>query len=354
MCAARLADKTELLQHFNAVHGFMHMDPDADHQTGSPAAAAAPDDTRPRLFACTLCPRRYMFAHLLRQHREYVHPQSVPKATSGDPLSMDRMLRCRYCRLAFTADAATDTEASLHRRRREHYRTECAVLDARRQRPRPAGRSPLRCDRCTAAYLRPVTLRKHYETSHTPEEWHVAERRMCVRCFRQFADAAEAAEHQRTVHERWRCQLCGKLCMCAESLQRHVSGHSARARKHRCDECDGTYVTANQLKTHKRRKHTMERPFECDWPGCAKRYTERGELNVHRRAAHGSEKHVCSWCMGTFNSLKYLSTHVAKEHTGDFRYYGCPTCGSQFANTRLMNAHRAVHHADEVVVVPVE
>lgn len=329
LCGARLRHRSGLVQHFRTVH---------DHQPDNDELAQQP-------FACDHCPQRhYTSQRHLQRHMELHHP-------NGDNASQlpASSRRCRYCRSEF-ADGTANAKTT-KRLRQLHY-TRCAVLAERRQRPRPFEREPLRCLECLATYLRPQTLQRHYRTFHAGADWAAVERRICVTCFRQFADEALAAQHVQDVHERWRCPLCQKLCACAESLERHMHAHSGKQRRYRCDVCDGTYVTANQLKIHHRRKHTDERPFACEEPDCDKRYAERSELNVHRRAAHSSERHACEWCTSEFATAKYLGQHVAKEHTGDYRFYVCKVCEGgerKFVNTRLLNAHMAVHHPDAEV-----
>lgn len=350
ICNASANDKTELLHHFNTNHG---------HRININASTSSP--TPPR-FACNECPRRYRVEWQWRRHREQHRPNAadVDGGIVAPPVD-----RCHFCRKAFATITTTDTtvaaSATTDSMRRaaqqQHYRDECPVLAARRQHKRPSPahrREPLRCDVCPIECLRPHTLRRHYQKHHAAvadDWWPHVESRICQRCFRMFESADEAQRHRRDVHERWKCAICGLVCTCAQSLERHGRTHSARERKHRCTECERTYLTAHQLKIHYRRKHTDERPFACEAEGCTKRYAERSELNVHVQSAHSRTRYACRQCPGTYNSAKYLAQHVAREHTGDYAFFVCHLCERdgvhrQFVNTRLLNAHLAVNHAD--------
>lgn len=336
-CGVQLLNRGDLIQHFRNVHG---------HQLDDAENDADGTDAAENRFACPHCPRRsYINQRHLNRHLELHHSAD----TDQPPDASAR--RCRYCRITIATNDDNDT-GSDSQWRQKHYAV-CPVLAERRQRPRPNDREPLRCLECLATYLRPQTLQRHYRSWHPNADWAAVERRMCVKCFRQFADERLAAEHVRDTHERWRCPLCQKLCSCAESLERHVRTHSGKQRPHRCGICGGTYVTTNQLKIHHRRKHTDERPFACEAPDCGKRYAERSELNVHRRAAHSAERLTCEWCETAFATAKYLGQHVAKEHTGEYRFFVCRICEGgerKFVNARLLNAHMAVHHPGAEVV----
>lgn len=267
------------------------------------------------------------------------------------------MLRCPHCDP--TCPPEHRNIGTLRRHIERHHTANAGGTDdgggcRQSQDSRPAARDRLRCDLCTAAYLRPATLQRHYTSHHPGADFTQLQWRMCNVCLRQFPSPAEATAHREAVHERWRCRLCQKLCSCEQSLRRHELTHSGKERTFQCAVCACTYVTGHQLRMHHRRKHTAERPFACEAEGCGKRYAERSELNVHWKSRHSAQRWRCEHCGMQFGSAKYLGYHVAKEHTGGFRFFECRVCEPlgtrKFVNTRLLNAHMAVHHPDVVVM----
>ena len=51
-------------------------------------------------------------------------------------------------------------------------------------------------------------------------------------------------------------------------------------KKYKCSDCDALMSTRFSLKRHKK-KHTGERPFACDRPGCNKKFSEKSTLKRH-------------------------------------------------------------------------
>ncbi|KAH0836634.1 hypothetical protein J3R83DRAFT_8352 [Lanmaoa asiatica] len=57
-------------------------------------------------------------------------------------------------------------------------------------------------------------------------------------------------------------------------------------RPFQCQVCNQNFSEAATLQQHKRR-HTQERPYVCDFPGCGKAFAITGALTIHKRTHNG-------------------------------------------------------------------
>lgn len=58
-----------------------------------------------------------------------------------------------------------------------------------------------------------------------------------------------------------------------------------------------------------------ERPFQCTWPGCAKKFSRSDELTRHFRTHTGEKRFMCPLCDKCFMRSDHLTKH-ARRHVG--------------------------------------
>lgn len=90
-----------------------------------------------------------------------------------------------------------------------------------------------------------------------------------------------------------------------------------------CDAC-GVTVRAKRDKARHALGHlpedtpehvTLKKPFQCEWAGCLKRFSQRGTLEIHIAAKHtGEKKYICPTCDWAFADPSARHRHRRRQH----------------------------------------
>ncbi|KAF9245257.1 hypothetical protein BU15DRAFT_85600 [Melanogaster broomeanus] len=176
-------------------------------------------------------------------------------------------------------------------------------------------------------------------------------------CTHAFTSCSDLTDHIASVHVGsgkahyeclWEgCPRNGKNGFSSkQKISRHLQAVPSQShtghRPFQCDVCHQNFSEAATLQQHTRR-HTQERPYVCDHPGCGKAFAITGALTIHKRTHNGLRPFKCTYCDKAFSESSNLSKHL-RTHTGA-RPYMCTHdgCGKSFARPDQLARHLGVH-----------
>ena len=85
-----------------------------------------------------------------------------------------------------------------------------------------------------------------------------------------------------------------------------------------CPECGESFSQKSNMKAHRMRKHTNEKPFKC--PHCDHSCNDKGNLKRHiysKHVANRTKEHQCPECGNGYYNQRDLTKHVGKNVCGE-------------------------------------
>lgn len=145
------------------------------------------------------------------------------------------------------------------------------------------------------------------------------------------------------------CELCNKRFVHAEYLRGHMQTH-IRARKYQCTYCDDKFLSWISRRMHIAKVHTGEYRFECGY--CKKQFWARHQYVRHMRTHTGEKqerKVKCTICGHLVVDKRTLREHMISH--SEERNEQCPECDKCYKTKKNLSVHRKIHHPRTVEII---
>ncbi|KAG5328492.1 ZN208 protein, partial [Acromyrmex charruanus] len=309
------------------------------HHTGKQTAVTV-RNARTR-HACKFCPERFVYKRLLDRHMKNQHGfTNVPVKHL-----------CDLC----------GAELSSMRRLIVH---KCSHT----------GEKIFECDMCDKRFASKENLNIHKRT-HTGDKPHI-----CPQCGRGFTQRTSLVFHLRyhSGQRPYQCPDCGKGFVSNTLLKRHhkmhekitkwktydesdtfrslyqwTNNHDLKMKngdlldlgqkfedgEKICELCQAKFHFVTRLVAHLRIAHGIHRPFKC--VTCGKNYPQQFMLNAHVKKSHTPKTVPCTQCNFMGVSVTDVEKHKRRRHRAS--EFTCEICSQDFVDKDALIAHASTH-----------
>lgn len=163
------------------------------------------------------------------------------------------------------------------------------------------------CTICFKLFPTKLACRNHQNAAHKSTERLL----YCVECKEHFSD--EAAQQQHEQLHTFKCSICTRSFISAESLHKHMVRHE-KQKCHECSVCNKAFFRKDHLRQHEKR--------------------HKGQMAAHVE---------CQYCCMAFLTKEDAARHQATSHEATDKPYLCIVCREQFSSKSLLIGHKTVH-----------
>ena len=148
-----------------------------------------------------------------------------------------------------------------------------------------------------------------------------------------------------------------------QALDRHIRKKHTSERPYECDFCNKRFMHSDTLASHRRKLHSVrneqtdkwiiltgdaDMPFQCGYEGCGRKFTRIQSLKSHfpRHARDSQLRCYLGDCSGKirFRDRQKLLRHVRVHHTFE-KPYQCELCDKRFRCIEHLKYHREHVHS---------
>ncbi|KYM95201.1 Zinc finger protein Xfin, partial [Cyphomyrmex costatus] len=316
------------------------------------------------MYRCDHCCKPYKYKKNLRVHLATYH---LRHAVARNPRTR---YACKVCPESFMYKRLLDNHIkSQHGSTNKSAKHLCDLCGTKLSSMRRlivhqrshTGERIFECGTCHMKFFSKENLSIHQRT-HTGEKPHV-----CVQCRRGFSQRTALVYHLRYQHsgqKPYQCPDCGKGFVSNALLKRHhrmhekttaqwTNNHDLKMKNGNlldlgqkfedgekiCDLCQAKFHFVTRLVAHLRIAHGIHRPFEC--VTCGKNYPQQFMLNAHVKKSHTPKTVPCTQCSFMGVSVTDVEKHKRRRHR--VPEFTCEICSEDFVDKDALIAHTATH-----------